>query len=214
MPDPQKISEKGGWLWVGRIKDLVVIVRRNQKPKINIDGRFGFHSEDERSDRGQVRKIVNFALQQENIDPQQCEVSILWAIGAQRFGKEMDINFGNSSGGSGGSAIYLALLSVLHQKPISGKVAATGTLIMSEQKGMVNGQEIILAPGTNLPITGLKEKTMACVEKGINKLVISKYQSSPNLLTKKDENNPNTELKFDDYQQVVSPEIKEKIQVY
>jgi len=77
MPDPQKISEKGGWLWVGRIKDLVVIVRRNQNPKINIDRRFGFCSEDERSDRGQVRKIVNFALQQENIDSRQCEVSIL-----------------------------------------------------------------------------------------------------------------------------------------
>jgi len=126
----------------------------------------------------------------------------------------MDINFGNSSGGSGGSAIYLALLSALHQKPISHQVAATGTLTTSKSKGTVNGQKIILEQGTNLPITGLKEKTMACVEKGINKLVLSKYQSSPNLLTKKDEYNPNTELKFDDYQQVVPPETKEKIQVY
>jgi hypothetical protein len=44
--------------------------------KINIHKKFGFGDEDERGDRGQVRKIVNFTLRQENIDPQQCEVSI------------------------------------------------------------------------------------------------------------------------------------------
>ncbi|CAI2178286.1 18365_t:CDS:2 [Funneliformis geosporum] len=110
--------------------------------------------EDERGDRGQTRKIVNFVLQQENIDPRR-------------------------QGSSGGSAIYLALLSVLHQKPISHSVAATGNLIMSEQKGMVNGREILLASGTNLPIAGLEEKVAACAEKGLNRLVLSKYQTAP-----------------------------------
>ena len=200
---------------VGRVQDLIVIVRRTtSNGKINIHKRFGMGIEDERGDRGQVRKIVNFALQQENINPQQCEVSILWTIGAQRFGNEWDVNIGNSRGGSGGSAIYLALLSTLHQKPISNKVAATGVLIMSEQKGIVNGQKIVLAPGTNSPITGLKEKTTACVEKGINHLVLSKYQTSPNLLIKKDECNPSINLTFEDYQTVIPPEIKEKMTTY
>jgi len=108
----------------------------------------------------------------------------------------------------------LALLSALHQKPISRQVAATGTLTTLKSKGTVNGQEINLELGTNLPITGLKEKITACVEKEVNKLVLSKYQSSPNLLTKKDKYNPNKELKFEDFQQVISPETKEKIQVY
>ena len=168
MPDPQKIDEEsGGWLWVGRVKDLIVIVQKvpNSESRINIDERFGFGNEDERGDRGQVRKIINYALQLEKLDPRQYEVSVLWAIGAQRFGKEADINFGNSSGGSGGSAIYLALLSALQQKPISRQVAATGVLTMLERKGMINGQQIVLEPGTNLPITGLQEKITACVKK-------------------------------------------------
>jgi ATP-dependent Lon protease len=108
----------------------------------------------------------------------------------------------------------LVLLSTLHQKPISRSVAATGTLIMSEQKGTVNGREIILAPGTNLPIAGLKEKVIACAEKGINKLVLSKYQSPPNLLVKKDEINPSLELTFEDYQAAIPPQIKEKMTVH
>jgi len=105
-------------------------------------------------------------------------------------------------------------LSSLHQKPISSKVAATGALIMQEQKGIVNKQEIVLAPGTNLPIAGLKEKTMACAEKGINRLVLSKYQTSPNLLVEKDESNPSINLTFEDYQAVIPPEIKEKMTTY
>ncbi|CAG8561645.1 22934_t:CDS:2 [Racocetra persica] len=96
-------------------------------------------------------------------------------------------------------------------EPISRQVAATGTLGMSEQKGTINGQEIILPPGTNLPIAGLREKIIACAEKGINKVVLSKFQSSPNLLVKKDDLNPTIELKFPDYQEVVPTEIKAKI---
>ena len=86
--------------------------------------------------------------------------------------------------------------------------------MMKEQKGIVNGQEIVLAPGTNLPIAGLREKTTACAEKGINHLVLSKYQTSPNLLIKKDEYNPSIKLTFEDYQTVIPPEIKEKMIVY
>ena len=225
MPNPQmydenlnteeklKIAETNSF--VGRAQDLIVIVRRVPTGgKINIHKKFGFGDEDERSDRGQVRKMVNFALQQENINPQQCKVSILWTIGAQRFGNEWDVNIGNSHGSSGGSAIYLALLSSLHRKPISRRVAATGTLIMQEQKGIVNSQEIVLPPGTNLPIAGLKEKTMACAEKEINRLVLSKYQTSPNLLVEKDESNPSINLTFEDYQTVIPPEIKEKMTAY
>ncbi|CAG8504891.1 5622_t:CDS:10 [Racocetra fulgida] len=164
-----------------RTTDLIVIVRKipHGGPQVNIDEGFGMRNEDERGDRGQVRKIINLAFQQENIDPQH--------------------------------AIYLALLSVLHWKPISRQVAATGTLGMSEQKGTINGQEIILPPGTNLPIAGLREKIIACAEKGINKVVLSKFQSSPNLLVKKDDLNPTIELKFPDYQEVVPTEIKAKI---
>ncbi|CAJ0915242.1 18529_t:CDS:1, partial [Entrophospora sp. SA101] len=40
-----------------------------------------------------------------------------------------------------------------------------------------------LVPGTNLPIGGLKPKVSAAMEKGINRLMLSKYQSSPNLLS-------------------------------
>lgn len=120
--------------WVGRTTDLVIIVRKipHGGPQINIDEGFGMRNEGEWGDRGQVRKIINLAFQQENIDPQQCEVSVLWTIGVHRFGNEWDINCGSSRGSSGGSAIYLALLSVLHRKPISRQVAATGTLGMSE----------------------------------------------------------------------------------
>ena len=88
MPNPQmydenlnteeklKIAETNSF--VGRAQDLIVIVRRVPTGgKINIHKKFGFGDEDERSDRGQVRKMVNFALQQENINPQQCEASIL-----------------------------------------------------------------------------------------------------------------------------------------
>ena len=199
---------------VGRTADLIVIVRKIPNGgKINIHKKFGFGDEDERSDRSQVRKIVNFALRQENIDPQQCEVSIFWAIGSQRFGNEWDINIGNSSGSSGGSAIYLALLSTLHQKPISRSVAATGALIMSEQKGMVNGQEVVLAPGTNLPIIGLKEKVAACAEKGINQIVLSKYQTAP-LLSSWDKGQKKWIKNEEDYQKEVPHEIKDKIKIH
>jgi len=89
MPNPQlndpnittkeklRITETNHW--VGRTRDLIIIVRKtpNGEPKINIDKRFDQGVEDERGDRGQVRKIIKLALQQENINPQKCEVSVL-----------------------------------------------------------------------------------------------------------------------------------------
>ena len=202
--------------WVGRVKDLIIIMRKipSGGPKINIDKRFGMRNEGEIGDQSHVRKIINFTLHQENINLSQCEISVLWAIGAERFGNEWDVNCGNSRGSSGDSAIYLALLSNIHKKSLSAKVAATGIITMKERKGILNGKEIILEPGTNLPIAGLKEKVSACFEKKVNHLVLSKYQSSPNLLTIRDINNSSLKTIPEDYQQVISPEIKEKIQAY
>jgi hypothetical protein len=77
-------------------------------------------------------------------------------------------------------------LSAYHQKPISHSVAATGALSLSTKitkKGKINGQEFIIQPGTNQPIRGLKWKTQAATEKGVNRLVLSKFQLSPNLLS-------------------------------
>ncbi|CAG8561455.1 8332_t:CDS:2 [Paraglomus occultum] len=178
MPNPQiydenitaeerlKIAETNNF--VGRVQDLVVIVRRvPTNSKINIHKRFGMGDESEKGDRGQ------------RLEPK--------------------------------GLVMNETLALETAAEVQAEVAATGTLIMSEQKGTVNDQEIILSPGTNLPITGLKEKIVACAEKGIDKVVLSKYQSSPNLLVKKDEYNPSKELTFEDYQVVVPPEIKDKI---
>ncbi|CAG8680293.1 10001_t:CDS:2, partial [Ambispora leptoticha] len=82
-----------------------------------------------------------------------------------------------------GSAVYLAILSALTKKPNSAQVAATGAIAEELTKGKINDQEVSLEKGANLPISGLKEKIAACVKKGINKLVLSKYQSSPNILS-------------------------------
>ncbi|CAH1763247.1 5909_t:CDS:2 [Entrophospora sp. SA101] len=68
-----------------------------------------------------------------------------------------------------------------HEKKLQGQRE-------NEQKSnsyqLIKGQEINLVPGTNLPITGLKEKVMACAEKA------------------------------QDYQLEVPPAIKEKMKVY
>jgi hypothetical protein len=72
----------------------------------------------------------------------------------------------------------------LHQKPIAKSVASTGVINTSQKKnkGKINGQEINLVPGDNLPIAGLNGKSHSAVEKGINRLVLSAYNTSPNLL--------------------------------
>lgn len=132
-----------------------------------------------------VKKLILFILNQENLDPRQYEISFLSCAGAENYGQEKKIGFNRSAGKSGTSATFLALLSALYQKPIAKEVAATGALTLNKRfkKGKINDEEIQLVSGTNLPINGLKEKVAACVEKGINRLVLSKYQSSPNLLS-------------------------------
>lgn len=89
----------------------------------------------------------------------------------------------------------------------------------------MNEQEFIIKPGTNLPIEGLKWKTQAATKKGINRLVLSKYQSPPHLLSEwqrrkwkgswDSNNNKNfTEEKWilaENYQEVVPAETKSKI---
>ena len=132
------------------------------------------------------KKIINLFLEQEKINPADYQICVLDSLGIKNFGQEGKIAYGRSAGKSAGSALYLALLSAFHKKPISQSVAATGALSLSTKiikKGKVNEQEFTISPGTNLPIRGLKEKTQAATEKGINRLVLSKYQSPPNLLS-------------------------------
>src|SRR5690242_5483603 len=118
-------------------------------------------------------------------------------------------------GNSAGSAIYLALCSTLHKLPIGNKVGATGTIKMNEEKVKnLNGQEVILKKGDNFPIGSLKEKTIAAVEKGLNQLVLSKYHSAPNILTKPSKKDPTKNITSDDYQQVVPAETRAKITVH
>jgi len=122
----------------------------------------------------------------------------------------------------------LAFLSAYHQQPISHSVTATGALSLSAKvtkRGKVNEQEFIINPGTNLPIQGLKWKTQAATEKGIDRFVLSEYQSPPCLLSEwqrrkwkgvwdNDNNKIYTEEKWvlaENYQEVVPAETKAKI---
>ncbi|CAG8550874.1 6118_t:CDS:2 [Gigaspora margarita] len=85
---------------------------------------------------------------------------------------EREIAFGKIGGKSGGSALYLAVLSTLTKKPISAQVAATGAIAANRpKKGKIDGQEIILEPGTNLPIRGLKEKVAALLAEDYQSIV-------------------------------------------
>ena len=170
-----------------------------------------------------LQKVINLFFQQEN-NP-NCEFFILSCLGSENFGKEHEITYGRSTGKSAGSAIYLALLSAFHQKPISRSVAATGSIKGGTKTGKaktVDGKEVNLPAGTNLPVKRIKHKIEAAVEKGINHFVLSKYQTSPNLLSLKYKesfyagNQIKTEEKWDlkdDYQKEVSPETKKKITI-
>jgi predicted ATP-dependent protease len=81
-----------------------------------------------------VKRVVNFALQQENINPGQYDIFVLSAAGRENLGQEGKIGFGQIGGKSAGSALYLALLSALTQKPLSCQVAATGSLSLSTKR--------------------------------------------------------------------------------
>lgn len=219
--------------YIGGTKNLVIIVQKivTGGPIINISqGLFNAPTSEKKQLGHYIKKLILFTLNRENLDPRQYKVSFLSCAGAENYGREKKIAYNRSAGKSATSATFLALLSALYQKPIAKEVAATGALTLTKyfKKGKINGKEIQLVVETNLPIKGLKEKVAACVEKGINRLVLSKYQSSPNLLSvflpkKKtdswhsDGSPVYTEEKWDlaeDYQQVVPPENQKKMKVY
>lgn len=107
-------------------------------------------------------------------------------------------------------AYYLGLLSSIQQKPTNP--AATGFINLKERKAKVNDQEIYLPADSVLPIGGTKAKSLAGRKKEINYLVLSKYQSSSNLLSEKTKHDK--EIIAKDYPQAVPKEIKEKMKVY
>ncbi|CAI2181159.1 20289_t:CDS:1 [Funneliformis geosporum] len=114
--------------------------------------------------------------------------NILSCVGAEFFKKEREVNAGCSTGKSSGSAVVLAMLSAYHQKPISRSVATTGSIAgraKTQKAKTTEGKEMDLPAGTNLPITGLKLKIEGAIEKGIDRFVFSKYQTSPHLLSLK-----------------------------
>ena len=234
-PKEERKETKKDDIYVGGSKPLVVIVRKVPAGgKINIDkGYFSAPMTREEKQAGHyTKRVINFALKQENLDPQQHEIFLLSGLGREYLGKEYKAGFGKSGGKSAGSALYLALLSAIYQKPIDSKVASTGALSISTKRkkwGKVNGQEFQLVPGTNLPIGGLKHKISAAIEKGVDCFVLSKYQTSPYLLSEWqrggkwtgswDDNNNKvyTEEKWgklsQDYQVVISSEIRKKLTV-
>ena len=100
---------------------------------------------------------------------------------------------GPFEGESGGTALYLALLSVIHKKPLPNDLASTGEIAIKDNK--------VLAVG------GLKGKITAAFNQGVRKLVLPQGNSTPN--------GTNFENFFiESYQQQVPPEIREKMTVH
>ncbi|RHZ37653.1 S16 family serine protease [endosymbiont GvMRE of Glomus versiforme] len=197
---------------LGVSNKAIFIVRKSSSPTINFDRKIHGASPYGNTLK-YVEKLVKFAFQQENINSNNYEISVLSCIGAENFGKEGDIQYGNVIGKSIGVAYYLGLLSAIHQKPINQAVAATGVVNLKERKGKINEQEVNLSAGAVLPIAGLRGKTIAGTEKGVSRLVLSKYNSSPNLLSQESRKSKEW-IKAEDYQSVVFyPEIKQKLTV-
>ena len=67
------------------------------------------------------------------------------------------------SGASAGAAIYLALLSALHQKPLSRNLAATGEF----------------RQGKIFPVAALRAKITAASRQGVNCLVLPRQHFLP-----------------------------------
>ena len=207
----------------GYARNLVVIVRKIASgggPQIKIDK--GVQGASPYGNTLKyTKKLIAFTLNQENINPTQYEVFLLNCVATESLDeRKTSISIGKSFG----TPIYLALLSALYQKPIAKTVASTGAINTSQKKksGKINDQEISLVPGDNLPIAGLRGKTNAAVEKGINRLVLSTYNNSPNLLGqsyKTDEYIGNQHITerwsvAEDYSKVVPLEIREKLTVH
>lgn len=200
------------WTSEGTCNDLVVIISPSENgPKINVDGSI----EQASSTTKYVIKLIKWILEQEKVNSVNYQISLLLPRGAENTGKELETGY-MTSGKSFGSAIYLTLLSALHKKPISREVAATGYLITKPKKGVCRDREIELTPGTNAPIGGLATKISAAVQQKVNRLVLSKYNSSPHLLYLKSKKNPFLPFLDDffgiceDYQQIQS-QIKEQV---
>ena len=176
--------------YIGSTQNMVVIVRKipSGGPVINISkGQFNAPMvRDEKLVGHYTKKIINLFLKQEKLNPTNYQICVLDSLGVENFVQEAKVAYGRNRGKSAGSAVYLVLLSAYHQKPISRSVAATGSLSLSTKiikRGKVNEQEFTIPVGTNLPISGLKWKAQAATEKGINRFVLSKYQSPPHLLS-------------------------------
>ena len=188
-------------------------MRKSSNPKINFDTKIQHGASPYGDTLKYIKKLIEFILQRENINPQQCEISVLNCIGSENFGREGDVKEGMVLGKSIGVAYSLGLLSAIHQKPINQKIAATGFVSTKTKKAKINDQKINLPAGAVLPIGGIKAKSFAATEKGINRLVLSKYQSSPFLLSEKAKYDSTKEVTAEDYQQVVPTEIIEKTKV-
>jgi hypothetical protein len=211
---------------MGILTKTIFIVQRSSNPGINLDKKIqrGASPYDGNTLK-YVEKLVKFTFEQENINLNQYEIIILNSIGAENFGKEGNVKWGNVLGKSIGTAYYLGLLSAVHRKPIAKSVAVTGFINTSGKKikAKINDQEINIIKGDNLPIAGLKGKLYAATEKGVNVLVLSAYNISPNLLNllhktdyyNKEKKHITEEWSLaEDYSAVVPSEIREKMKVY
>jgi len=170
----------------GFCSDLVIILRKRPEknffgPIVNFDRRI--HSEIHNYEK----EIIDFALHHEP-NYSQWEIAILCLVGNQRV-----------SGASAGAAIYLALLSALHQKPLSRNLAATGEF----------------RQGKIFPVAALRAKITAAFRQGVNCLVLPRQHFLPINSQETDDlfwmffgEGMNTE----NYQQEVSDKVKEKIE--
>jgi len=109
-------------------------------------------------------------------------------------------------GESGTLSLYLSLLSVYHQKPISKEVAATGFLNIGDYSKFKHcpwcfQEEIKKCPKESFlqhkisSVSGLEYKIPAAAQAGVKKIILSTEQK-------------------EDYEKNVPREIREKLQVY
>jgi hypothetical protein len=161
--------------------------------------------------RQYTQNLITFFSQQEKVNSSQYQISFLECLGIENFNKEGDVKYGTSYGKSTGNAIYLALLSAYHQKSISRSIAATGYITVKKKKAQFTNQAIGLDPGTNLLIGGIKGKTFGAVKKGIDKLVLSKWQASPFISLWDKKERKWVKCENDDYSVMVPAETRFKI---
>ncbi|MCE8162682.1 MAG: hypothetical protein I3273_02085 [Candidatus Moeniiplasma glomeromycotorum] len=196
----------------GFSRNLVVIIRKKSPNdlSLNLDKKFPGASPYGNT-RQYIQSVITLFSQQEKVNLSQYQISLLECLGVEYFNQEADIKNGISYGKSTGSAIYLALLSALHKKSLSRSVTATGYITTKKKKVQLNGQTIDLISGANLPIGGIKGKVIGALKKGIDKLVLSKFQSSPFIFLWNKKKSEWVEQKDEDYQKVVPAETQARI---